>query len=243
MLTDSLTAPPPTTFRKKRFAFFWSFVDGVLANKGQCHILDVGGSDAYWRAYGGNLLDDKRISITVLNLPEERSGGPWPFGCRFERVEGDARSMPQYGDGTFDIAHSNSVIEHVGRWMDMLAMAREVQRVGDIHYVQTPYFGFPIEPHTKVPLLQYIPERLKYRLHLVMRMGFYRRAQSVSQAMELTQHYYLLDRRQFAALFPTSTIYSEMIFGLTKSLVAVGGKGLAVQSSSNTRRLRTLSHK
>ena len=231
------TDPLVNTFREKRFAFFRSFVDSALSSKGHCRILDVGGSDAYWRAYGGDLLDDKRVSITVLNIPKDQTDKPWPFACRLELVVGDARSMQQYADGAFDIAHSNSVIEHVGRWQDMLAMAQEVQRVGQIHYVQTPYFAFPIEPHTKILLFQYLPERLKYRVHLALSIGFYGRARSVNHAMELAQHYYLLDRKQFAALFPMSSIYSEIVFGLTKSLVAVGGNGLAVQRYSNKRRL------
>jgi hypothetical protein len=54
----------------------------------------------------------------------------------------------------------------------------------------------------------------------------------------LTQSNYLLDRRQFAALFPSSTIHSEIVFGLTKSLVAVGRDGETPRRRSNTRAMR-----
>ena len=45
-------------------------------------------------------------------------------------------------------------------------------------------------------------------------------------------------RRQMAALFPESTIYSENIYGLTKSLIAVGGHEDKQHPLSNRRRLR-----
>jgi hypothetical protein len=58
--------------------------------------------------------------------------------------------MPQYRDKEFDIAFSNSVIEHVGNDLRIRQMADEVRRVGR-NYLQTPNYYFPLEPHFFFP--------------------------------------------------------------------------------------------
>ncbi|MGH6822764.1 MAG: hypothetical protein ACREC4_04610, partial [Methylocella sp.] len=66
------TAAPPTShgnlFRKRRFALCRKLVEGVLAQRGACQILDIGGLPDYWRVYGADLVADARVSISLLNL-------------------------------------------------------------------------------------------------------------------------------------------------------------------------------
>src|SRR3546814_10323990 len=66
---------------------------------------------------------------------------------------------------SFDIAHSNSVIEHVITWDNMKNFARETRRVAAWHYVQTPYFWFPVDPHFyKLPFYHWLPRPLRAKL-------------------------------------------------------------------------------
>jgi hypothetical protein len=226
------------SFRTSRFAFFLKLVQHVLADRGSCRILDVGGAADYWHAYARDMIADTRVSISLLNIAFSDANDTSPGDRTFERIVGDARCMDGITEKSFDIVHSNSVIEHVGRWIDMCAMAEQVRRVARIHYVQTPYWGFPIDPHNRTPFFHWIPEQFRYRLVLRRDLGYWRRATTVDGAMRAVQSNYLLDRRQFAALFPTSSIYSEIVYGVTKSLIAVGVDGVEMVSGSNTRRLR-----
>ena len=131
-------------FRKNRFQMFKSLVADVIAKKNSCCILDIGGSLEYWRSFQAE-LDWSKVDVTLVNLDAaELTKSPG-----FKSIISDARNLSQFADDSFDIVHSNSVIEHVGRWNDMAAMAGEIRRLAPAYFVQTPYFWFPIEPHAR----------------------------------------------------------------------------------------------
>jgi hypothetical protein len=74
-------------------------------------------------------------------------------------VRGDARHLP-FADDAFDYVVSNAVLEHVGGAAAagaMLAEADRVARRGWLH--STPNRRFPVETHTGVPLLHWLPRR------------------------------------------------------------------------------------
>jgi hypothetical protein len=242
ILTNLLFAPLAPNldnpFRKTRFAFFRKLVDEILAEHRHCRILDIGGEADYWQVYAQDIMADPRVSISLLNVSFPDANDDSPADCKFARIVGDARCLEGIANKSYDIAHSNSVIEHVGNWTDMRAMGEQVHRVARVHYIQTPYWGFPVDPHNRTPFFHWLPEQFRYRLVLSRDLGFWSRANNVDEAMRKVQSSYLLDRRQFAALFPTSSIYSEIVYGVTKSLIAVGKDGTKTHAGSNTRRLR-----
>ncbi|MBY0337243.1 MAG: class I SAM-dependent methyltransferase [Acetobacteraceae bacterium] len=227
-------------YRVRRFALCRPLIDRTLAERGRCVIVDLGGSLSYWTVCAPDLLDDERVALDLINLrhdPSERAAlGAIKGQVRF--LHGDARRLDDVADGAYDVLHSNSVIEHVGQWADMVAMAQEVSRVARLHYVQTPYWGFPMEPHFRAPFFHWLPEQWRARLLLRFHLNFGARPTDFSSAMAIVQSAALLDRRQFASLFPRSSIYSEIVRGFTKSLIAIGGEGMAPEPASNTRKLR-----
>jgi hypothetical protein len=202
-------------FRKKRFALFSATVADVLKTKRGCRILDIGGEPEYWMAYGQE-LDWSRVKVCMVNLRMPTINAPG-----LEGIIGDARCLVQFADLSFDIVHSNSVIEHVGRWNDMSAMAREVRRLAPRYFVQTPYFWFPIEPHARFPVFHWMPESWRYRIVMKRACGFWRQEQSVEAAMTAIQSANLIDKRQMQSLFPDARISFERFLGLPKSLIAI----------------------
>ena len=223
-------------FRMARVGFVQDLIRRILAEKGSCDVIDIGGLPRYWTTFAPEIVANERVRFTLVNIAYAEGQGD--HDGRFRLEIGDARDLSTFEDNGFDLAHSNSVIEHVGRWVDMQAMARETLRISRFHFVQTPYWGFPIEPHNRTPAFHWLPEQLRYRLVMNFRLGFWAQAKTVDEAMRAVQSNALLDRRQFGSLFPDSSIYSEMAFGLTKSLIAIGGETMLKRASSNTRRLR-----
>lgn len=67
-------------------------------------------------------------------------------------VTSDGTRLP-FADDTFDIAYSNAVIEHVGDRPKQLRFLQELYRVGQRGYLTTPNRHFPVEVHTRIPLL------------------------------------------------------------------------------------------
>jgi SAM-dependent methyltransferase len=82
-------------------------------------------------------------------------------GFRFGLVEGT--TLP-FADGFFDVVVSNHVLEHVGGRSDQLAHLREIARVlkdDGVAYLATPNRWTLLEPHYRLPLLSWLPERAR----------------------------------------------------------------------------------
>lgn len=71
----------------------------------------------------------------------------------------DALDLP-FGDGAFDVVHSNAVIEHVGPAPAQARFMAEVVRVGRAGFVSTPNRWFPVDSHTNLPLAHWLPRPL-----------------------------------------------------------------------------------
>jgi ubiquinone/menaquinone biosynthesis C-methylase UbiE len=77
-------------------------------------------------------------------------------GVRF--VYADGLKLP-FADRAFDVVHSSAVIEHVGSAVRQAAFIRECARVARrAVFVTTPNRWFPIEFHTVLPLVHWLPK-------------------------------------------------------------------------------------
>jgi SAM-dependent methyltransferase len=162
-------------------------------------ILDVGCGDVGLAAHGPDL------AITGV----DRVARPGYARGRRRFVQANATALP-FGDGAFDIAHSNSVIEHIVDPDDRRRFASEMRRVGRRYFVQTPNRCFPVEPHSLLPFIHWLPRKWGQRL---WRFGV------SGDPFDQTK---LLGRAELARLFPDARIVRERFGPLTKSLVAVG---------------------
>lgn len=207
---------PVNSFRKRRSALVMELIDRVYRERGECRILDIGGEPAYWDNFDRDELVARRVHITLLNLrPRNMTIDPL-----FTVAAGNGCALA-YEDNSFDLAHSNSVIEHVGGWREMRQFAAEVARVAPRHFVQTPYFWFPVEPHYRAPFFHWLPEQVRARVMMRTSLASFQRAGCMCEAMEAVTDARLLDAAQMQALFPSSRIEREKVCGLTKSLMAV----------------------
>lgn len=204
--------------RARRLAPLVKLITEVHSEKGNVRILDVGGRETYWKALPPGFLEQNEVSITILNLPCDLVGDD---SETFSHAVGDACEMDQYPDRSFDIVHSNSVIEHVGDWSRIKAFAKETRRLAPRLFVQTPHFWFPIEPHFIKIAHHWLPKPLRVSMWMRFKMGERTRATNIDEAMsQFDDEPYLLDMRMFGFLFPDCRIIRERFLFLTKSMVA-----------------------
>ena len=91
-------------------------------------VLDVGGTPDYWGNLGTERIARIRATEPRCQPADRRPRAPTGFS---RPGVGDARDPSAYADQSIDLIHSNSVIEHVGGWPDMVAMAAEMLRSAD----------------------------------------------------------------------------------------------------------------
>jgi hypothetical protein len=179
-------------------------------------ILDIGGTRNFWAQRGWAGRDD--VDITMVNLHEEPTGH-----ANLHSMVGDATNLSGIGDGEYDVAFSNSVIEHLFTGEAQAAMAREVQRVAKAYWVQTPNFWFPMEPHFLVPGWHYMPERMRVAIIQRRQCGWRGPCPDIDQARAIVREVRLMRKRELVKLFPDATLYEERFYGLTKSFVVHQG--------------------
>src|SRR5437588_1494139 len=133
-------------FRKRRMRTFFRLFPPQRVRT----VLDVGGTAFIWDMYH----DSMDVTLLNVDLPEK----PSP---QYKWVRGDGRHL-HFRDGEFDVAFSNSVIEHVGELDDQRRFAEEMRRVAKYVYCQTPYKWFPVEPHFIFPFIHWLPVKWPY---------------------------------------------------------------------------------
>jgi SAM-dependent methyltransferase len=201
--------------RQKKFDLFWH----VLAPKPGSLMLNIGADPP--------LLGQKHYKQSEIDIeqPEqdERFGNLRIIGCnliynnmlQYERyyagrgwhgIVADGCNLP-FADKSIDVVFSNAVIEHVA---DQAQMAREIMRVGKKWFVTTPNFWYPIEVHCKMPLVHFLPRRLRHQLDVTF---------NLSVKGELIN---LLSARQFLRLFPNSRLEPVRVTFYPETLVVYG---------------------
>lgn len=194
-------------FRRKRLRYFRETFPPDSCRT----IIDVGGSPQIWRMLG-YASDITLVNTDPLELSDAKD---------YRTVIADGKKLP-YGSRSFDLAFSNSVIEHVGGWDDMQRLASELRRVGRSYYCQTPNKWFPVEPHLGTLFLHWFPHLFDYYFVVrYMTLWGLMNKPSREQAKKSISGIKLLTRKQLRELFPDAVISVENFMLMPKSYIAI----------------------
>lgn len=171
-----------------------------------------------WRRYAAAFPPDPRqrvLDLGVSGVNTDRSAYffeenyPYPKQVVAAGLEGPENFQPLYpdiawrtvrrkerlpfDDGAFDVAFVSAVIEHVGTREDQRRFLAEVLRVARSAFLTTPSRWYPVELHTMLPLLHWLPPAVYRPLYGRLGFPFFGDEQNLN----------LLDRRSLRALLPT----------------------------------------
>ena len=146
----------------------------------------------------GSFLEEKYPGIRYIKV---YAGDPLPFV-----------------DKEFDIAFSNAVIEHVGGLREQAAFVREIIRVSKSFFITTPNRWFPVEFHTAIPLLHWLPKPLHRRILQSIGELYWSKEENLN----------ILSMKEFSSLFPGEVRIvrnSVSLFGFPTNLIIYGTSG------------------
>jgi SAM-dependent methyltransferase len=174
-------------------------------------VLDVGVDEIGFGADGGqsgclthNFFEELypwRTRITATGL--HNGSGFRAAYPEIEYVQSDGCALP-FGDGGFDLYFSNAVIEHVGGADRQRAFVAEAVRVSRRVFLTTPNRLFPIEVHTRLPIVHWLPDTVAHRAYDIVRKPW-------------AKENHLLGPADLRALFPVPV----RIVNLGMTLVAI----------------------
>lgn len=132
-------------------------------------------------------------------------------GVKF--VFADARELP-FADGSFDLVVASALIEHVGSREQQRTAVQDFCRVGKRVVVTTPNRYFPLEFHTVMPLVHWLPAPQFHRALRLLGRNFYASEETLN----------LLSARDLLALVPPGrrgTVQRFKLLGFTSNLQLV----------------------
>lgn len=192
----------------------WELFMRLVAPTENMRILDVGFSDNEYSS-ADNYLEKHYPypeKITALGVV-----APVKFRERYPRVmavQYDGNVFP-FESKSFDVCWSNAVIEHVGDRDRQLFFLKEIQRVAGRAFITTPNRYFPVEVHTRLPFLHYLPKNWFDRC-----LHFLGKAWAAGNYMHLLSHSDL-NRLLGKAGIPEYSIVRNRLAGFTMDFAVV----------------------
>jgi len=199
---------------RKKYGFFIS----SMQPKPDDRILDVGvGSHIF---LGTNFLEQwykypEKIVALAYGEADEYSNFSQDFP-KTKLIFGDGKAIP-FPDNYFDIVFCNAVVEHAGKAEEQKRLIRETIRVGKKAFITTPNFWFPIDTHTLLPFVHYLPLRLRFWVYKIFGKEYFADINRLN----------LLTEKELLSFFPEEakvTLIKQRFLGLVSGFIVIANK-------------------
>lgn len=201
-----LTSEVAWSARKKMFASLMEIVQPTS----EITVLDVGvTSDRRQDSNFFEKLYPHSSKITAVGLEDAYFLEEDYPGLKY--IKADGLSLP-FLDKSFDLVVSFAVIEHVGSRSNQKAFVRELCRIGKTVFITTPNRWYPIEFHTVLPLVHWLPSSWFRTILRWLGKDFFAKEENLN----------LLDEKELRKMFPANS-YTKTnhfkLFGIVSNFV------------------------
>lgn len=150
--------------------------------------------------------------ITTVGIDDANFLERQYLGLKFVKTVPDT-PLP-FKENQFDIGFSGAVIEHVGSYHNQKFFLEEAIRVCCRLFLTTPNRFYPVELHTRLPLIHWLPQPIFHKIISKMGLEFYSKEENLN----------LLSKNQLLNLVPRPyrtkvTLRAYRLFGLTSNLI------------------------
>lgn len=213
---DSL---PVRVAAQQRRKMYEAFIRAMHVSKDHS-ILDVGATSDQSYSHSNYLeaWNPDKARITSVGIDDASFLEAAYPGIKFVRADG--RNLP-FKSGSFDIVHSSAVIEHVGSRRMQARFLAELWRVARKGiFVTTPNRWFPVEFHTVLPLLHWLPAPAFRHTLLFMKKDFFADERNLNLLSQRS-----LGQAARAAGIERFSVESISLYGWATNLILVASKG------------------
>lgn len=197
--------------RRKMFTMFMTVIKPNENHK----VLDIGvtSDTKYQESNYFEKLYPFKDKIVCVGTEDGSHLETQHLGIQFIQIVPQA-PLP-FQDREFDIAFCNAVIEHVGDSGEQNNFINEMLRVSNSFFITTPNRWYPVEFHTAIPLLHFLPKKNYRKILSLIGEAYWSKEENLN----------LLSKKELRALFPKDSnviIDSVRLLGLSTNLVAYG---------------------
>ena len=116
-----------------------------------------------------------------------------------------------------DIVISSAVIEHVGNTSNQKKMIKNIQKLSKkLFIITTPNRGYPLDFHTKLPFIHWLPKRMHRKILKFLGMNFFSEEKNLN----------LLSKKNIKDFLESLNIKYEIIniklLGITSNFIVIG---------------------
>ena len=197
-----------------RLGFFKTFNEHIFYDQ-NTKVLDIGTSEIINETDNLFLkLYKYKKNITCLSLQNLKKVKNEYNEINFLIKDALNSDLP---DNSFDIVHSNATIEHIGDRNNQLKFLSESLRISKkFVFIQTPNKLFPIDFHTKLPLIHLLPDKFYRKLLKLLGMDFYADIKNLNLISE-KEIIYMLKK----LTFKNCKILKKKLCGITSNLILI----------------------
>jgi ubiquinone/menaquinone biosynthesis C-methylase UbiE len=205
-------------FIKKKITEIFNIFKKKVKPKINSSILDVGTTSSLSDHENVmiSLYKHKNMLSLLSNLSLKNVKNKYP---EVRIYKGDGRKL-KFRNNSFDIVISTATIEHVGSFSNQLRFLKECYRVAKNKvFITTPNITFPIEFHTRIPFIHWLPKKIYRFILTLLKENFLNKEENLN----------LLTKNELVKIcnklkFKKFLFYDVKLFGINSNIILIISK-------------------